>query len=128
MTTEEVTLEVELMNGLSQDEIQNIVNEINAYGNVFSVRLATPKTAIQDILGERKRQDEKWGEQNHSPIEWIAILGEEYGEACQGALRSHFGGKTLQEYRKEMVEVAAVAVAAIECLDRHSESEIKATE
>ena len=62
-----------------------------------------------------------------SPIEWLAILGEEYGESCQGALRSHFGGKTLQEYRKEMVEVAAVAVAAIECLDRYIESENKPT-
>lgn len=77
--------------------------------------------ALDMIVAERARQDSKWGEQNHTPVEWIAILGEEYGEASQGALRSHFGGRTKQEYAEELVQVAAVAVAALECLLRGGE-------
>ena len=29
---------------------------------------------------ERARQDKKWGEQNHEPMKWACILGEEFGE------------------------------------------------
>jgi len=77
---------------------------------------------LQDIRNERNRQDKKWGEQNHHPMEWLAILGEEYGEACKGALEAHFPGYGItgdySDYRKELIEVAAVVVAAIECLDK----------
>ncbi len=71
---------------------------------------------LRDINGERERQDKLWGEQNHSPFVWLAILGEEYGEACEAILESNNC-----DYRKELVEIAAVAVAAIESLDRASE-------
>ena len=37
---------------------------------------------IVEILRETDRQYSKWGEQNHSPEKWLAILGEEFGEAC----------------------------------------------
>lgn len=67
---------------------------------------------LQDIMEERFRQDEKWGEQNHTPARWLIILGEEYGEACHGALRD------FDEYREELVHVAAVALAALESFDR----------
>ena len=36
---------------------------------------------ISLILRERFNQDEKWGEQNHDIYKWLAILGEEVGEA-----------------------------------------------
>lgn len=74
---------------------------------------------IQDILDERKRQDELWGEQNHSPILWATILGEEYGEYCQTALHYNFGGHHAVGLREEAVQVAAVALAIIECCDRN---------
>ena len=44
----------------------------------------------------------------------MTILGEEYGETCQEALRMHFGSKDDVDYIGELVQVAAVAVAAIE--------------
>ena len=69
--------------------------------------------ALQDIMEERARQEAKWGEQNHYPHTWLVILGEEFGEACQAALEERFA-----DYRKELVQVAAVAIAAIECIDR----------
>jgi hypothetical protein len=79
---------------------------------------------FEQIKAERKRQDIKWGIQNHKPIEWIAILTEEVGEASKEALEAHFTGFTrdievLQNYRNELIQVAAVAVEMIECLDRN---------
>ena len=68
---------------------------------------------IKEILEERENQDQKWGEQNHHPYKWLVILGEEFGEANKAILE-----KSLMEYRKEMIQVAAVSLAAIESLDR----------
>jgi NTP pyrophosphatase (non-canonical NTP hydrolase) len=78
--------------------------------------------AIEDVIAERKRQDEKWGEQDHHPAEWLAILGEEVGEVCRAVCEAHFGGYestgNWTQYRKELTHVAAVAIAMIECHDR----------
>ena len=100
---------------------------------------------FEEILAERQRQDEKWGEQNH-PMRGVSF-DKQYGERVQfppdSALR-----KTLEAYkerngsdkkgwfdilieeiceafletnpkrqREEMIQVAAVAVAIIESLD-----------
>ncbi len=75
-------------------------------------------TAIQDVMVERERQDEKWGEQNHDPFLYLTVLVEEVGEFAQAALHSRFGGEAATKLRREAVQVAAVAVAIIECLDR----------
>ena len=80
------------------------------------------KGILKEVLEERWHQDQKWGEQNHPPADWLMILGEEVGEANKAALEAKFKGpgqnETLKDYRAELVQVAAVAVAAIECLDR----------
>ena len=83
------------------------------------------KRILTRVLFERKRQDEKWGQQNHNPCEWIAILGEEFGEASKEALEAHFNypGESKEDrllrYRKELIQVAAVAVSMIESVDRN---------
>ena len=89
------------------------------------------------IKAERERQNEKWGEQNYPVIEWQAILMEEVGEAAKEATDFHFKNPVknfegemvaptngdqalrLSRYRKELIQVAAVAVQMIECLDRN---------
>lgn len=73
---------------------------------------------LYEIQQERKRQDEKWGVQNHSPIKWVVILAEEFGEVAKGALESNTGN-----YREELIQVAAVAVAMLESLDRQQQSQ-----
>ena len=78
--------------------------------------MKTETLALSDVLSERKRQDRKWGEQNHEPLVWLAILGEEYGEACAALLQRHLVGS--RKHRDELVQVAAVALAAIESFDR----------
>lgn len=30
---------------------------------------------LKQIVDERRNQNKKWGEQNHHPVEWLAILG-----------------------------------------------------
>lgn len=98
------------------------------------------ESILNSIRAERERQQNKWGEQNHSIIEWQAILMEEVGEAAKEAVGFHFkhpykdGIAEYQElagdnyivqkirllnYRKELIQIAAVAVQMIECLDRN---------
>jgi NTP pyrophosphatase (non-canonical NTP hydrolase) len=77
--------------------------------------------ALNSVLDERKRQDEKWGEQNHNPYIYLTILLEEIGELAQAILHTQFGGEKggWLNVRKEAVHSAAVALALIECLDRN---------
>jgi NTP pyrophosphatase (non-canonical NTP hydrolase) len=77
---------------------------------------------LREIANERHRQKDKWGSQlEHTPIEWCAILTEEVGEVSRAALENHFKDyyppTTLEQYRKELIQVAAVAIAMIEALD-----------
>ena len=64
---------------------------------------------LQEIRNERARQDAKWGSQRHlPPYTWMTILMEEVGESAQAALEED------PNYEVELVQVAAVAVAALE--------------
>lgn len=89
---------------------------------------------LEEIRQERERQNEKWGEQNHNLVEWMAILTEEHGEAGKEALEFHFGAQEfspsldetkkafkekLDAYRTELIQVAAVAVSMIESVERN---------
>lgn len=75
---------------------------------------------FESVCNERERQDEKWGVQNHEPADWCMILGEEIGEVNKAALEAKFEGKDISEYRKELIQSAAVIFSMIECLDRNS--------
>lgn len=66
-----------------------------------------------EVEAERKLQNLKWGEQNHNPSAWISILGEEYGEVCKTVNENK-----LMEYRKELIQMIAVGVAMVECVDK----------
>lgn len=74
------------------------------------------KNILSEIQHERTKQDDKWGEQNHNTNKWLVILGEEYGEVCKASLERDW-----LQYRKELIQVAAVAVAALESYDRQLE-------
>lgn len=91
-----------------------------------------PETILGEVAEERKWQDEKWGQQNHDPAVWLAILGEEVGEANNAFCESHFNSQTaavkrkeLFNMRSELIQVAAVAVAMVESLDRNELSILK---
>jgi hypothetical protein len=104
---------------------------------------------LQEISIERRKQDAKWGEQNHPIVSHLQApgLGEQHARACaedraeywkyENDRRAAHGmlswdGVLLEEtyealaeedeqkVRAEMVQVAAVAVAIIECIDRRA--------
>lgn len=103
-------------------------------------RVPDPATAgvLGEIATERVRQNEKWGQQNHPDgtgginqvlaadavrrgvqraaaegrQNWVNVLGEEVAEA--------FAESDPERLRAELVQVAAVAVAWIEAIDRRT--------
>lgn len=69
--------------------------------------------AIADALLEREYQDKKWGGPSHDDTEteenWVKYITE-YANA-QGRAKDY-------DFRKRLVKVAALALAAIESIDR----------
>ena len=71
-----------------------------------------------EIETERQAQDALWGgpafDDLHTPWEWIALLTRHAGLAVNdGATEAD-----VTRFRKQMVRTAALAVAAIESMDR----------
>ncbi|HQQ81958.1 MAG TPA: MazG-like family protein [Cyclobacteriaceae bacterium] len=93
---------------------------INHWKSFVGDSIKSYRPVFKEIHEERKRQDDKWGQQDHSPADYLMILGEEVGEANKAALEWRFGytGMDPDNYRKELIQVAAVAVAMIESYDR----------
>jgi hypothetical protein len=93
--------------------------------------MPTSQQKISDeVAVERGRQLNKWGAQNHDPAKWMLILGEEFGEAAKEACEAVFVDRDeddgdalllsrLSNLRDELIQVAAVAQAFVESLDRN---------
>lgn len=75
---------------------------------------------IEKVLEERMRQDEKWGESNHSASVWGMIIGEEYGEMCKAINELGFSPIPEIEERiyKEAIQTMASCMAMLECMER----------
>ena len=91
---------------------------------------------LQEVLAERIRQDERWGVQSHpdgTGMNYQRHLAEEERAACEAAFRSGRGTwrhvmaeeiaeanaeKDPAKLRAELLQVAAVAVAWVEAIDR----------
>ncbi len=83
----------------------------------------------EDIWAEREAQIDKWGVQTHPICEWMTILGEEVGEACQEALRIRFGPEENRkqytaDLRKELIQCAAVCVAIVEQIEEDTDGTV----
>jgi hypothetical protein len=87
-----------------------------------------------EIRAEREAQDAEWGgpdhDDHHTPIEWVGFIVRHTVKAVGGAVQfldeSHMwtahlvvSVSTTPLFRRQMVRVAALAVAAIESSDRH---------
>lgn len=71
-----------------------------------------------EIHDERERQDRKWGVDSitqRSAESGYRVLGEEVGEVAKA-----INERDREQCRKELVQVAAVAVAMIQALDAGS--------
>lgn len=84
-----------------------------------------PDTLIEAmfaVLAERQRQDDKWGDitnfDSRPPEKWLTILAEEFGELAQAFLK-----RDQENALEEATQVAAVAVAVLESLQRRGVTE-----
>lgn len=94
-------------------------------------------TVLGEIRRERDRQDEKWGKHNHPDGTGLVFKSERDAWTAVNDVRSVLGSTTwapilLEEVfealaetspaalRRELVQVASVAVAWIEAIDRRS--------
>lgn len=83
--------------------------------------MSTQEDILQAIREERVRQDEKFGSQRtHTPEKWLTILVEEVGEVAEAIL-----GEEDKNYPVELVQVAAVAVVALESYYAQLEEALK---
>jgi len=81
---------------------------------------AEQEKIINKVLEERKRQDAKFGEQNHAVFIWGTIIGEEYGEMCQAINDSLFNPTpdTEKQIYVEAIHTMASCMAMLECIER----------
>jgi hypothetical protein len=91
---------------------------------------AKPSTPFAEVQAERRRQDAKWGRQDHAPEWWLAILTAEVGEANVALLNAsrQESAEWWRHYRQGLIQVAAVAVAALEAYDRRPATPPRFTE
>ncbi len=77
----------------------------------------TRERIIREINEERDAQDLLWGgparDDLHTPKDWMWMLVRHLGLACDDS-----AGLTPDRYRRQLVRVAALAVAALESHDR----------
>lgn len=98
----------------------------------------TQANIIFDVLKERDRQYQIYGDQVHSPEMWLSILGEEDGEVAEardaflanklsiamGKLhrqvyenQAGYPDAIWEDYRDELIHVLAVALSMCEAFD-----------
>ncbi len=78
-----------------------------------------PKTQaiLSEVGEERARQDAEWGrdhDDGHTQSDWVALLTRHAGLAVNDGVTT----EDADRYRRQLVRVAALAVAAVESLDR----------
>lgn len=76
-------------------------------------------SVYDEIREERARQDEKWGgpehDDEHSRDDWTCFIDDKTTDAENT--------ENDADYRRRLIQIAALAVAAIESLDRHTARE-----
>lgn len=75
---------------------------------------------FEEIMDERRRQDRKWSvlhDDKHTLGEWVALV---HDYAARATHPTDPGKPLLPHFRHKMIQVAALAVAAIETVDRAS--------
>lgn len=104
------------MDGYGQNCLQDFQNN--------EVQIKSSRTHQTDIwnevLAQRDYQDNRFGIRTMDPTLWLPILGEEVGEVNKAVVEIVFEQADKQNLRDELIQVAAVAIAMIEDLDRQN--------
>lgn len=94
-----------------------------------NAEIAAKYSAVRLVTEERERQFFLYGDQSgKSPYEFLAILGEEYGELCEAVGETYMKGRHperggVEKIIKDAVHVAAVAIQFIEVMKRKENAE-----
>ncbi len=64
---------------------------------------------IKALNKERDQQDRKWGVQNRSDLDWLARLGEEFGELCNALVEGD-----LKNAKVELIQTMATCSVWLE--------------
>jgi len=115
----------------------------DTYGTPADQRADKTDQVLTLILNERVKQDAKWSQQNHRPLFWLAILGEEFGEVSKEVVEAEAAFQKaealnaiegqmervealdfqhtehLLNLKAELIQTAAVCVAMLESLERN---------
>lgn len=78
---------------------------------------------LKEICVEREYQEKRWGniadDTKNEPNDWAAYIAHHATRWFNGGF-SPYDKQTVGQFRKQMVKVATLAVAAIESLDRQT--------
>lgn len=122
--------------GFNADQVANIRNSLmpsvmgrelptKLYYEIFAERLNvliachgylhdSPQSVLQEVVSERAAQDEEWGgpshDDTHTQFHWTKFIREHADRSVRGQARDDF--------RQQMIRVAALAVAAVQSFDR----------
>lgn len=110
-----------LMNALKGDILIDVTPEMeDTVEELPGAYTVEQEKIINKVLEERKRQDTKWGEQNHAAPIWGTIIGEEYGEMCQAINEFLFNPTpdTGEQICVEAIHTMASCMAMLECIER----------
>lgn len=87
-----------------------------------AVQMTTPQAdVVEDVIMERVRQDSLFGQQNHHPAYWLALLGKQQGQLGEAVVDREWAAdkvKAMDKIRHEAVQMIAVGVAMVEAIDR----------
>lgn len=79
---------------------------------------------IKEIVEERRYQDSRWGHEAddtlNRPNDWVSYISHHSTRWFNGGFEP-YDVETVARFRRQMVKTAALAVAAIESLDRQTE-------
>jgi NTP pyrophosphatase (non-canonical NTP hydrolase) len=106
------------MRAKGMDIMSEELKPFGFYEMIERARHEREKPIYKSIEIERMAQNHKWGKQNHTPLHWLGILMEEVGEVAKDVIE-YKDLNCLIEVQKELIQVAAVAVAFIDSLNRN---------
>lgn len=86
------------------------------------------RRALGKISAERRKQEEQWGAARHADDRWLGLLMEAVGEVAKELNDPFPQGGYRHCLRAELVQVAAVCCAWLECLYAQDDEEGRAAD
>lgn len=101
---------------MDEVDLKDLLRQIPTQGKPFMQQI------FDEVRAEREYQDKRWGHNAddtvNSPNDFVAYIAHYATRWLAGSLPPKYSTSVLNTYRKQMIKVAALAVAAIESLDR----------